>query len=255
LPLANSFGWNNADVTVTWSCSDIVGVLSASVSETVSTEGLNQSVTGTCEDTSGNTASDTQSGISIDKTPPTLAPSVSPNPVVLNGSATASPNASDALSGLASASCGTVVTSSAGSFAVNCTATDKAGNSTNAPANYTVSYAVCPLYDMTKSHKLGSTVPVKLQLCDANGVNKSSASIVVHAATLTRMDTSASGVLDDSGAANSPTLNFRYDATLGGSGGYIFNLSTKGLSRGTWKLTFTVDDVSNLSYAVYFDVK
>ena len=41
---ANANGWNNGDVTVTWTCSDAggSGVIAASVSETVSAEGENQ---------------------------------------------------------------------------------------------------------------------------------------------------------------------------------------------------------------------
>ena len=53
-------GWNNGDVTVTWSCADSGSdVVADSVSVTVSTEGANQSVEGTCKDHAGNTASDT----------------------------------------------------------------------------------------------------------------------------------------------------------------------------------------------------
>ena len=72
---ANANGWNNGDVTVTWTCSDVggSGVIAATVSETVSTEGENQSATGTCEDFAGNTASDTQTGINIDLTDPTVS--------------------------------------------------------------------------------------------------------------------------------------------------------------------------------------
>ncbi len=76
---------------------------------------------------------------------------------------------------------------------------------------------------------------------------------MVTAKTLTKSDNSASSVVDDSGAANSPDMNFRYDATLNG---YIFNLSTKGLTTGTWVVTFTVNGVSDPSYYyVHFDVK
>ncbi len=71
---ANGNGWNNGNVIVTWSCTDIgPGVVAASVSQTLSAEGANQSTTGTCEDHAGNTASDTQTGINIDKTAPTIA--------------------------------------------------------------------------------------------------------------------------------------------------------------------------------------
>ena len=66
-PAANGNGWNNTNVTVNWSCADSgSGVLSATKAETVSTEGPNQSATGTCTDHAGNTATDTQTGINID---------------------------------------------------------------------------------------------------------------------------------------------------------------------------------------------
>jgi sugar lactone lactonase YvrE len=98
-------------------------------------------------------------------------------------------------------------------------------------------YNVCLLYDPTKAVKSGATIPIKLQLCDANGGNLSSSSIVVHATTLTMVSTSISGQVQDAGNAN-PDNDFRYDATLGGTGGYIFNLSTKGLTTGTYQLNF-----------------
>ncbi len=116
-------------------------------------------------------------------------------------------------------------------------------------------YGICPLYDQTKAHKAGSTVPIKLQLCDAAGNNLSSDAIVVSATGLERLDNTASTLVEDSGSANSPDDNFRYDATLGGDGGYIYNLSTKDLSTGTWVLSFTVNGVAHSTYTVQFDVK
>jgi hypothetical protein len=71
---ANSNGWNKGSVLVSWSCSDATsGPVSASVSQTVSTEGGGQSITGTCFDQAGNSASDTQGGINIDYTAPTAS--------------------------------------------------------------------------------------------------------------------------------------------------------------------------------------
>lgn len=70
---ANVFGWNNSDVTVTWSCADAQsGVVSATVTQTLASEGTNQSATGTCANRAGLSASDTQTGINIDKTAPTI---------------------------------------------------------------------------------------------------------------------------------------------------------------------------------------
>ena len=115
-------------------------------------------------------------------------------------------------------------------------------------------YGLCVLYDQNKAHKAGSTVPVKLQLCDASGQNLSSADVVVHAVSLTQVDSSASAVVEDSGNAN-PEDDFRYDASLGETGGYIYNLSTKGLATGTYQLAFSVDGNTFPSYIVSFDVR
>jgi hypothetical protein len=100
-------------------------------------------------------------------------------------------------------------------------------------------YQVCLLYDTTKAVKSGSTLPVKLQLCNATGGNVSSADIIAHASSITLTSTSTSGDVQDAGNAN-PDNDFRYDSMLGGSGGYIFNLRTNGLGTGTYQLSFTV---------------
>lgn len=115
-------------------------------------------------------------------------------------------------------------------------------------------YSLCLLYDPAKSVKAGSTIPLKIQLCDASANNLSSPSITVHALSLAKVDNSASAVVEDSGSAN-PGDDFRYDAAIGGSGGYIFNKSTKGLTSGTWRLTLTVDGDAESAYQLLFDVR
>lgn len=86
-PMANDNGWNNGDVTVSFTCAD--GGPSGIASDTVAgntsmtTEGVNQSVTNTgeCVDAAGNVAdSATVSGINIDKTKPVISGSASPAP-------------------------------------------------------------------------------------------------------------------------------------------------------------------------------
>jgi len=89
----------------------------------------------------------------------------------------------------------------------------------------------------------------------------SSSDIVVHATSLAQQG--SQGVLEDSGHANGPDNNFRFDDTLGPSGGYIFNLSTKApspalgpttsLGAGMWVLDFSVNGVSG--YSVQFAVR
>ena len=96
-------------------------------------------------------------------------------------------------------------------------------------------YNICPLYDQNVAKKAGSAYPIKIQLCDASGNNLSSSSITVHAVSVTRVSTNTPAVLDDTGDAN-PDFDFRYDATING---YVFNLSTKGYSTGTYSLNFT----------------
>jgi hypothetical protein len=213
-PAANPAGWNKSDVTATWTCSDALsGVASASATQMVSTEGANQSATGSCVDKAGNTATDTRTGISLDKTPPTLAPQVVPNVVALNGVAIASPNASDALSGVVgSGSCGAVATNLAGTFTVNCTATDNAGTTASKSTTYTVTgYAfggfLSPVSapPALNAKTAGSAVPVNFSLAGNQGLailaagSPTSKAITCPAvATVTTIDEAASSTSGNS---------------------------------------------------------
>ena len=120
-------------------------------------------------------------------------------------------------------------------------------------ATLTVKYRLCLQYDPTKAVKSGSTIPIKLQLCSASGLNMSAGGITVHAVSLTQTSGNVTGTVDDPGNAN-PDLDFRF---AGDS--YIYNLSTKGLRTGTWTITFTVVDqlggTSTQSYTTTFQVK
>ncbi|MCE7985038.1 MAG: hypothetical protein DYG89_28015 [Caldilinea sp. CFX5] len=141
-------GWYISDVTVSFTCTDEAGgsglATNTVAGATLSTDGANQNVTntGTCTDNAGNTATPvTVSGLNLDKTPPTLAPVVSPNPVLLGTAATVTSGAADGVSGIASESCGTLDTSTVGIQSVTCTATDNAGNTASVTINYQVVYA------------------------------------------------------------------------------------------------------------------
>lgn len=80
-PSPNGNGWNDTAVTVGWTCHDeISGVLNDLVTQVASTEGVGQSLTGTCEDLAGNTAGDEVTGINIDMTEPVISGSRSPSP-------------------------------------------------------------------------------------------------------------------------------------------------------------------------------
>jgi hypothetical protein len=152
-PLPNSFGWNNTDVTVSFSCADTGAVqsgiaINTVAGKTLTTEGKDQSVTntGTCIDVAGNTADPaTVSNINIDKTPPVVTIILpGTGEYVLNQLITAIWSATDALSGVVSPVSGFVLidTSSVGmkTFTLPAgTAKDKAGNSS---LKVTISYSV-----------------------------------------------------------------------------------------------------------------
>ena len=73
-PAANANGWNDTDVVVSFTCADTLsGTKScANATTTLSSEGANQSVTGTAVDNADNSASSTAT-VKIDKTRPVLS--------------------------------------------------------------------------------------------------------------------------------------------------------------------------------------
>ncbi len=135
LPAPNGYGWNNSDITATWSCSDgLSGVVSPSVSETLATEGTGQSLTGRCNDRAGNSAISPVRDLNLDRTPPVVS-SVAlppPNPAGWNNTnVTATFTAADALSGIDGPGTNEVLFSTDGAN-LNATRSfsDRAGNQT-----------------------------------------------------------------------------------------------------------------------------
>ena len=130
---ANAAGWYNSNVTVSFTGNDALsGVASVTGPVTVSTEGANQSVTGTATDKAGNSASATVSGINLDKTAPTItgaADQAANTAGWYNSNVTVSFTGNDALSGVASVTGPVTVSAEGTNQSVTGTATDKAGNS------------------------------------------------------------------------------------------------------------------------------
>ena len=154
-----------------------------------------------------------------------------------------------ALSGTLAFTTSATATSPVGTYPI----TPSGLSSTNYAITYvngtlTVTYDVCVLYDQTKVSKSGSTIPVKVEVCGAGGVNVSSASIIVHATSVTLASTSVTGQPEDSGNAN-PEADFRFSSPL-----YIYNLSTKGLASGTYLLHFTISG-DPLEHTVQFMIR
>ncbi|HEX8117377.1 MAG TPA: PxKF domain-containing protein, partial [Pyrinomonadaceae bacterium] len=261
---ANAAGWNNTNVLVGYSANDAVSGLAADSpaqgAYTFSAEGQGQSHTFTVEDLAGNTASATVGDVNIDKTAPTVSV-VRPEEggfYKVGEQVPADFACADNLSGNA-ACVGTVeggsaidtATVGAKSFTVN--TTDEAGNRTTKTVGYTVGFALGELYQSGLARKAGSTIPVKLQLLDNAGANLSSADKVVHAVGVSLVTSDTYDTVADSGNAN-PDQNFRFDPTLGETGGYIFNLKTTGYAPGTYRLSFTVGTDPHV-YTTQFQIR
>ncbi|MGZ7062341.1 MAG: IPT/TIG domain-containing protein [Candidatus Angelobacter sp.] len=129
-PAPNAAGWNNSDVTVSFLCAGGVPPLQCPAAQTVSTEGANQTVSGTVTDASAQTSSASLT-IKLDKTPPVVTAAVSPAPdangLVQAVSATVTFTCTDSLSGIALCPAPITVTT-AGLQTINGSAKDIAGN-------------------------------------------------------------------------------------------------------------------------------
>jgi hypothetical protein len=131
----------------------------------------------------------------VDTTPPTVSVNSPVASTYTHGqSVSASYSCADSGSGIATCA-GTVPggssvdTSSIGQKNFTVVATDRAGNQNQISIPYGVTCAVCARYDQTKTHVSGSTVPIKLSLCDVNGSDASSPAITVTATALTEVST------------------------------------------------------------------
>jgi hypothetical protein len=163
--------------------------------------------------------------------------------------------ATDAMSGVASSS-GTVPggsvidTSSVGIKTFEVTATDNAGNTrTPVIVHYTVAYAytpVTPSSSKVTQMKLGSSLPVKVQLKDYSGNLITNAVVNLY---LAKQTSTGWGPEVPATSLSSPKDGnlLRYDPL---SGQYLYNLNTKALSTGTWQLRIKMDDTTTKTMTI-----
>ena len=280
-PAANTHGWNNTSVTLTWSCSDALSGVdtAASVeSQTASSEGAGQAEIGSCVDKAGNIATDTES-VSIDETKPAItigAPAAGAS-YLLGQTAYADYTCSDGLSGLDY--CGSATglggsspeevttdllnTSTVGSHSFSVTAADLAGNTQTASNSYGVGYAFIGFLPPVNNQptvntgKAGKTYPIKWQLEDANGrlladtadggpVNLSNTKVTFKATSCAAFTTDGTDALETTATGGT---SLRYDTT---AQQYVYNWATPS-TRGVCYTMFLTLDSGQVEYA-YFNL-
>ena len=248
-PEPNLNGWNNTDVTAHFTATDgLSGVQGDSFFDVFFTiEGTGQGATHTFTDLAGNTGSATISNINIDKTAPviTITGVADGSTYVAGGAPQGNFTAEDALSGIATSS-GILTggnSNGVGGVIYTATATDLAGNSTTRTANLSVTYNFIGFLqpinnDGSSVFKLGSTLPIKYQVTDCNGAAVAAAvgTLAVFKVTDAVTGTTEEMDVDSSGNANTDNI-FRYADT-----NYIYNLSTKPYTNGTYRIQATLDD-------------
>jgi hypothetical protein len=245
-------GWTNQDVVVTWSCTDALsGAEDASVTKTVSTEGANQTATGTCTDLSGNTADDTQDGINIDKTAPSVhivgGPVAGANYPF--GSVPPAPtcSASDALAGLSGECSITGYKTAVGMHTITAVATDLAGNASEESLTYTVEpwtikgfYQPVDMNGVWNTVKGGSTVPLKFEVF-AGSTELTNPVIATFSA---KGVTCGAALADDIEVMSTGGTSLRYDSA---GGQFIQNWQTPKNAGACYRVTMTTTDGSSIS--------
>ena len=183
-PPPNGNSWNNSDVTITFNCADeLSGIAACGPDQTLSSDGANQSVTGTAKDNAGNTASTTVSGINLDKTLPTVSvtgitdgATYSLGQVPAGGCDTQDDLSEVATQATFSLSGGNA--NGVGSFTATCDgASDNASNSGFANVTYQVIYISNGFFapvdnpPAVNSVKAGQAIPVKFSLNGDQGLD------------------------------------------------------------------------------------
>ena len=186
-PAPNGAGWNNSDVTVSWNWTDGgSGIDPANCPQTSTSAGEGAiTLTSTCQDVAGNSASDSVT-VNVDKTAPVVTYSGNAATYPVDQSVSIACSASDTLSGVASDTCadvsGPAWSLGLGAHTVSATATDRAGNTGSGSASFTITVdeaSLCALVrELVANHGIANSLCVKLDAAaaaDARGQSKTKA--------------------------------------------------------------------------------
>lgn len=244
----NELGWYKNDITIIFSAADdLSGVESVSPNQLISTEGENQTVTGTASDKAGNVSSLNVSGINLDKTSPEITLNLPSDGAtyLLSEVVIADWSAVDTLSGIIAAS-GTSAsgekfnTETLGEIIFTVTAKDKAGNESQINHNYFVHYDFSDFLSPLNSeneYKIKSTIPIKFILKDSAG------QVITDAAAKLFLINARGQEQPATSKVNTENL-FRFDLT---DNIYLYNLETTNLTPGVWQIRAELSDG-----AIYF---
>jgi hypothetical protein len=251
----NANGWYSGAVTVKYTCNDALsGIATCPADVVLSTDGVNQSVSGKAIVRAGNEKEFTVTGINIDSSKPAITVNGLKASYTLGETASLSCSATDTGSGVDANGCKVTITggnaNGVGTFTYTATATDKVGNTTTQPGTYKVIYHwngfSQPINDTAHQidqavsiFKGGSTVPVKFQVKKADGTVVQAVSTQWLTPTKGSATTAA---VDESVYSDSATSGtaYKWDAT---DQQYIYNWSTKGSSSGFYyRIGVKLDD-------------
>lgn len=229
------------------------GSIPGPVTETTSGS---HTISETVKDNVGNESAPTDLAVQVDATDPTIGFSLCPTAVLLYASAQNTFAASDAHSGLASASSGTTTidTSSVGTKTTSETATDNVGHVASGSCSTAVQYMFGGLQqpinpDGSSIFKLNSAIPAKFHLTDA--ADKGVAGAVARL-EVAKMTNDIEGTFMEAVAPGSSADDTNVFKDQGG-GNYQLNLKTTNLSTGTWVLKVVLND--GTEYRTYMSLR
>ena len=257
-PDANAYGWNNTNVTVSFSGVDAMsgsGIDSCSPAALVSAEGAAQVRNGSCSDVAGNSSATVSASVSLDRTAPTASITTPPaGATYIMGTAVPAAYAcSDGLSGIDSCTGpvpngGNVDTVTAGSKSFVVTATDRAGNAAGSTHAYTVIPPYTFLGFLSPTDNLptinrvtpGRVIPIKWRLQKPDGSYATdTATLVSLLSAPVACDASPTDLVEEQLTSAGSTV-FRYDAT---ENQFIYNWQSAKAWRGCRLLQVNVRDL------------
>jgi hypothetical protein len=253
-PAPNSAGWNNTDVTVSFTCDDATsGVMYCEPDWIFSDEGAGQGVLGRAVDYAWNDERMGVWGINIDKTPPTVSLVGGPanSGTYYFGFVPTAPtcSASDGLSGLDGSCSVSGYSTAVGSHTVTASATDKAGNSARASAAYSVlAWSLTGFYapvDMNGVYNVvgsGRRVPLKFELFAGTTELSDTSAVKSLTSALVPCSTGTKDAIKETASATGG-MALRYDTT---AGQFIQNWQTPRQAGACYRVTMMTQDGSSL---------